>query len=239
MQYSRPLLSGWKLKYNENHISISLCYQQSIYDSVRLVHKATVRIMIMMWSIYQSMLSLFMSPSGDQPLNHSSALIGLNVGLLVDWQAASVLWFVDRWWVELKVSMVTSCVCVGACALNAMTVSLASRGQQPICFKQEWWENMTVIYEGKKWYYGKAFEVAKSQLQGQLHRWVIQSWMCVLWFKLCVTVTSFEFFKAKCVSRAPKTQNIWYLTTWGGLHVNGQSLQVQLHWQGHKKYETG
>lgn len=97
-----------------------------------------------------------------------------------------------------------------------MTVSLASRGQQPICFKQEWWENMTVIYQGKKWYYRKAFEVAKSQLQGQQHRWVIESWMWVLWFKLGVTVTSFEFFRAKCVSRAPETQNSWYLTTRGG-----------------------
>lgn len=55
-----------------------------------------------------------MSHSVDLPLNHSSALIGLNVRLLDEWQTASVLWFVHRWWEELKVSMVTYvwvCMC--------------------------------------------------------------------------------------------------------------------------------
>lgn len=37
------------------------------------------------------MPSLVLSPIADFPLNHPSALIGLNVGLLVDWRKASVL----------------------------------------------------------------------------------------------------------------------------------------------------
>lgn len=40
-------------------------------------------------SVNQCLVSV--SNSGDLALNHSSALIGLNVELLVDWQAASVL----------------------------------------------------------------------------------------------------------------------------------------------------
>lgn len=37
------------------------------------------------------MPSMVLSHSADFPLNHPSALIGLNVGLLVDWRKASAL----------------------------------------------------------------------------------------------------------------------------------------------------
>lgn len=46
---------------------------------------------IIMSAIDQSVSSQITSFSADAPFYHSSALIGLNAGLLVDWQTASVL----------------------------------------------------------------------------------------------------------------------------------------------------
>lgn len=74
-----------------------------------------------------------MSTSDDVPLNHPSALIGLNVGLLVDRQTASVLWFLDRWWEELKVSTATR-----VCLRGSVCVCLCV---DPECYASVCWKS--------------------------------------------------------------------------------------------------
>lgn len=135
---------------------------------------------------------LFMSPSGDLPLNHPSALIGLNVELLVDWQTASVLWFVDRWWDELKVSTVTSCVwvCVCVCALNTVTVHLkCNAGKQRTATNMflTRFKSVIEIYDSNM--------RGKERIMGTSHKkdWI---WSCSI--TVCKGSYTDESYKVEC-----------------------------------------
>lgn len=136
-----------------------------------------------------------MSQSVDLPLNHSSALIGLNVRLLVEWQTASVLWFVHRWWEELKVSMVT-CVWVSMCSEQNDSSSEMKRSYgKAICigqkFKRVFGECKSEICGGMEDLWTAHMQVQKSlksKFKKWLHKWVMWNWgLEFIRFLCCVT----------------------------------------------------